>query len=124
MLTAASRATPRDCPNPPSGQESARRGASFGGGSQKELQLRAARPHLAGLPERQIAATARVLGDGVLDRACYSCGQTGHICRDCPNAPNGGGGGGDRLCYNAASRACSRRPNIRDGGGDYGGSGY
>ncbi|CAM6082727.1 unnamed protein product [Calypogeia fissa] len=45
-------------------------------------------------------------GVGGGDRACYNCGETGHIARDCSSEvpsngrAGGGGGGGNRNCYN------------------------
>ncbi|XP_021379022.1 probable ATP-dependent RNA helicase DDX53 [Mizuhopecten yessoensis] len=54
-------------------------------------------------------------GGGGSDRACYKCGEQGHMSRECPSAAGGGGGfsggggggfsggggggGGDRACY-------------------------
>ena len=44
----------------------------------------------------------RSFGGG--DRACYNCGGSGHMSRDCTEprkaGGRGGGGGGDRACYN------------------------
>ena len=51
-------------------------------------------------------------GGGGGDRACYNCGENGHMSRDCPQPRSGGGGGGGN-CYNCGepghqSRDCSQ----------------
>ena len=51
-------------------------------------------------------------GQGGGDRACYNCGENGHMSRDCPQPRSGGGGGGGN-CYNCGepghqSRDCSQ----------------
>ena len=54
-------------------------------------------------------------GGGGGDRACYNCGENGHMSRDCPQprSGGGGGGGGGGACYNCGevghqSRDCTQ----------------
>jgi hypothetical protein len=90
-------------------------------------------------------------GGGGGDRACYNCGEVGHMSRDCPQPRQGGGGGGggggrggdrdeasygscgggdrggggDRACYNCGENGHMSRdcPQPRSGGGGGGGGG-
>jgi hypothetical protein len=52
-------------------------------------------------------------GFGGGDRACYNCGGSGHMSRDCTEPrKEGGGGGGDRACYNCGSKFWSLMSHI------------
>jgi hypothetical protein len=50
-------------------------------------------------------------GRGGRDRACYNCGEAGHLSRECPSGGGGRSYGGGRACYNCGkeghmSREC------------------
>ena len=52
-------------------------------------------------------------GGGGGDRACFSCGQTGHTKRDCPTA----GAGGGQACYNCGQTGHQKRDCPAASGG-------
>ncbi|XP_069126306.1 ATP-dependent RNA helicase DDX4-like isoform X16 [Argopecten irradians] len=57
-------------------------------------------------------------GGGGGDRACFKCGEQGHMSRECPKGGGGGGGSGDRGCFKCGeqghfSREC---PNSEKSG--------
>ena len=58
-------------------------------------------------------------GGGGGGRACFNCGETGHISRECPNAAGGGDGPqplNDRLDAAPAPARASMPMTPRDGG--------
>eukprot|EP00956_Cyclotella_meneghiniana_P006753 scaffold9008_cov56-Cyclotella_meneghiniana.AAC.6 len=90
------------------------------------------RDHRGGYQSRGGGGGGRGGGGG--DRACYNCGKSGHMSRDCGEARKeygggnrgGGGGGGDRACYNCGgsghmSRDCSEPRKDSGGRGGQGG---
>ncbi|XP_065001840.1 cold shock domain-containing protein 4-like [Musa acuminata AAA Group] len=55
-------------------------------------------------------------GGGGGGRACYVCGEAGHMARDCYQGGSGGGGGG-RACYNCGGTGHMARDCQQGGGG-------
>ncbi|KAK1409632.1 hypothetical protein QVD17_36161 [Tagetes erecta] len=54
-------------------------------------------------------------GGGGGGNACFKCGETGHMSRECPQG--GGGGGGSRNCYKCGESGHMSRECPKGGGG-------
>ncbi|KAI3793475.1 hypothetical protein L1987_36094 [Smallanthus sonchifolius] len=56
-------------------------------------------------------------GGGGGGNACFKCGETGHMSRECPQGGGGGGGGGGRNCYKCGESGHMSRECPKGGGG-------
>nr|GEV62812.1 zinc finger, CCHC-type, transcription elongation factor Spt5 [Tanacetum cinerariifolium] len=61
-------------------------------------------------------------GGGGGSRNCYKCGESGHMSRECPQGGGGGGGAGGRSCYKCGESGHMSRECPQGGGGGGGGN--